>query len=67
MDPPGQQSEAHWNEEAKALLAGLIMFAVAHEDQDRKTLATVREYLTLPPEKFRTLLELMQDRMLPGD
>jgi type IV secretion system protein VirD4 len=26
------------------------MFAVAHEDQDRKTLATVREYLTLPPE-----------------
>ena len=32
MDPPGQQSEAHWNEEAKALLSGLIMFAVAHED-----------------------------------
>ena len=61
MDPPGQQSDAHWNEEAKALLSGLIMFAVAHEDQDRKTLATVREYLTLPPEKFRALLELMQD------
>jgi len=66
MDPPGQQSEAHWNEEAKALLAGLIMFAVAHEDQDRKTLATVREYLTLPPEKFRTLLELMQDSAAAG-
>lgn len=66
MDPPGQQSEAHWNEEAKALLAGLIMFAVAHEDQDRKTLSTVREYLTLPPEKFRTLLELMQDSDAAG-
>ena len=66
MDPPGQQSEAHWNEEAKALLSGLIMFAVAHEDQDRKTLATVREYLTLPPEKFRTLLELMQDSAAAG-
>ncbi len=61
MDPPGQVSEAHWNEEAKALLSGLIMFAVAHEEADRKTLATVREYLTLPPEKFRTLLELMQE------
>jgi type IV secretion system protein VirD4 len=61
MDPPGQQSEAHWNEEAKALLSGLIMFVVAHEDPDRKTLATVREYLTLPPERLRTLLELMQD------
>jgi type IV secretion system protein VirD4 len=66
MDPPGQQSEAHWNEEAKALLAGLIMFAVAHEDQERKTLATVREYLTLPPEKFRALLELMQDSTAAG-
>lgn len=66
MDPPGQQSEAHWNEEAKALLSGLIMFAVAHEDQDRKTLATVREYLTLPPERFRALLELMQDSAAAG-
>ena len=66
MDPPGQQSEAHWNEEAKALLSGLIMFAVAHEEADRKTLATVREYLTLPPEKFRALLELMQDSTAAG-
>ena len=52
MDPPGQVSEAHWNEEAKALLSGLIMFAVAHEDYGRKTLATVREYLTLPPNRL---------------
>lgn len=66
MDPPGQVSEAHWNEEAKALLSGLIMFAVAHEDFGRKTLAIVREYLTLPPEKFRALLELMQDSEAAG-
>lgn len=66
MDPPGQVSEAHWNEEAKALLSGLIMFAAAHEDPDRKTLATVREYLTLPPDKFRALLELMQDSTAAG-
>ncbi|MEL7394206.1 MAG: type IV secretory system conjugative DNA transfer family protein [Pseudomonadota bacterium] len=61
MDPPGQVSEAHWNEEAKAILGGLIMFCVCHEERDRRTLATVREYLTLPPEKLRALLELMQD------
>ena len=66
MDPPGQVSEAHWNEEAKALLSGLIMFAVAHEDEGRKTLATVREYLTLPPAKTRALLELMQDSDAAG-
>jgi type IV secretion system protein VirD4 len=61
MDPPGQVTEAHWNEEAKAILGGLIMFCVCHEDRDRRSLATVREYLTLPPEKLRSLLELMQD------
>lgn len=61
MDPPGQVQEAHWNEEAKAILSGLIMFCVAHEEHDRRNLATVREYLTLPPDRFRALLELMQD------
>ena len=61
MDPPGQVTEAHWNEEAKAILGGMIMFCVCHEDRDRRSLATVREYLTLPPEKLRALLELMQD------
>ncbi|MFD2845219.1 type IV secretory system conjugative DNA transfer family protein [Paracoccus cavernae] len=49
MDPPGQISEAHWNEEAKALLAGLILFVVCHEEAGRRTLVSVREYLTLPP------------------
>ena len=61
MDAPGQVSEAHWNEEAKAILGGLIMFCVCHEEKNRRSLATVREYLTLPPERLRALLELMQD------
>ena len=61
MDPAGQVQEAHWNEEARAILGGLIMFCVCHEDRNRRSLATVREYLTLPPEKLRALLELMQD------
>ena len=66
MDPPGQVTEAHWNEEAKAILGGLIMFCVCHEDRERRCLATVREYLTLPPEKLRALLELMQDSDAAG-
>ncbi|MEM6899807.1 MAG: type IV secretory system conjugative DNA transfer family protein, partial [Pseudomonadota bacterium] len=61
MDPAGQAQEAHWNEEAKAILGGLIMFCVCHEDRDRRSLATVREYLTLPPDRLKALLELMQD------
>ena len=61
MDPPGQTSDAHWNEEAKALIAGLILFCVVHEDVKRKHLGTVREYLTLPPERFQEFLSLMQE------
>ena len=61
MDPAGQVQEAHWNEEAKAILGGLIMFCVCHEERDRRSLATVREYLTLPPDRLKALLELMQD------
>ena len=60
-DPPGQVAEAHWNEEAKALLTGLILYAVCHEPPEDRTLATVRDYLSLDPENFRGLLKLMQD------
>lgn len=31
-DPPGQAGDAHWNEEAKALIAGLILHIVCHEE-----------------------------------
>ncbi|CAH0357344.1 Conjugal transfer protein TraG [Sphingobium sp. CECT 9361] len=60
-DPAGQSGDAHWNEEAKALIAGLILYAVVHEDREHRTLATVREYLTLAPKGFADLLTLMQD------
>src|SRR3954462_10019624 len=46
---------------AKALLTGLILYAVCHEQPQDRTLATVRDYLSLNPENFRGLLKLMQD------
>jgi type IV secretion system protein VirD4 len=60
-DAPGQSGDAHWNEEAKALIAGLILHSVTHEPADRRTLATVRDYLTLAPAGFAALLAAMQD------
>ena len=66
VDPPGQSGDAHWNEEAKALLGGLIMFCVAHEEPERRTLASVREYLTLPPDRLSALMALMQDSDAAG-
>ncbi|WP_229664720.1 type IV secretory system conjugative DNA transfer family protein, partial [Sphingomonas metalli] len=60
-DAAGQSGEAHWNEEAKALIAGLILHVVTTEPAHARVLATVREYLTLPPARFADLLAAMQD------
>lgn len=59
-DPPGQVREAHWNGEAAALIAGLILFCVCTEPPAQRNLARVRSYLTLPPEEFRGVIESMQ-------
>ncbi|ACM35483.1 MULTISPECIES: type IV secretory system conjugative DNA transfer family protein [Rhizobium/Agrobacterium group] len=61
FDEPGMAGEAHWNEEAKALIAGLILRVITHERVERRNLATLREYLTLSPEAFAALLKRMQD------
>ena len=65
-DAPGQAGEAHWNEEAKALIAGLILHVVTTEPADRRTLATLRELLTLPPARFAALLDAMSDSPAAG-
>ena len=59
-NPPGLTSEAHCNEEAKALIAGLIMYVALHENPDIKHLMAVRELLTRPPDDFGSPLSLMQ-------
>ncbi|RVL27239.1 hypothetical protein CN069_28995 [Sinorhizobium meliloti] len=58
--------EAHWNEEAKALIAGLILKIVAVESYGRRHLGTLREYLTLPPDRFADLLKGMQETDAAG-
>lgn len=55
-----QQGEAHWNEEAKALIASLLMHVVASEPAATRTLATLRDHLTLAPVGFASLLDRMQ-------
>jgi type IV secretory pathway TraG/TraD family ATPase VirD4 len=56
----GSAGEAHWNEEAKALLAGVILYVVAHEPPGRPTLSTMRELITSAPDVFQTMLGAMQ-------
>ncbi|WP_426232569.1 type IV secretory system conjugative DNA transfer family protein [Pararhizobium sp. DWP3-4] len=66
FDEPGQGGEAHWNEEAKALIAGLILTIVSDEPAHRRTLATLRQSLTLAPDAFAALMRRMQDNDKAG-
>jgi type IV secretion system protein VirD4 len=59
-DPPHQVQDAHWNEEAKALLTGLILLVATNDDPTRRTLNHLRELITLPPDAFYDLLQAMQ-------
>lgn len=59
-DAPGEAGEAHWNEEAKALIAGILLYVLAEEPPERRTLATLRDHLTAAPDAFFALLERMQ-------
>lgn len=58
-DAPGQAGEAHWNEEAKALIAGLLMHLACHGTPDRHGLPELRRLLTLPPREWAALLHAM--------
>jgi type IV secretion system protein VirD4 len=58
-DPPGQVSEAHWNDEARALIAGLLMHLACRGAPDCRGLAELRRLLTLPPREWQALLHAM--------
>src|SRR3546814_15182591 len=59
-DAPGEAGEAHWNEEAEALIAGLILHIVCQEPAGTRTLATLRARLTLAPPAFAAQLGALQ-------
>ena len=66
-DPPGQVGEAHWNEEAKALIAGLILHVVTTAGPKQRNLATVRDLLTTTPQRFEQVLKTMQASLAAND
>ena len=60
-DAPGEAGEAHWNEEAKALIAGILLWVACDPEsrgQDR-TLEAVRDCLTFAPDNFQRMLREM--------
>lgn len=59
FDEPGLSGDAHWNEEAKALICGLLLHVLVSQPEERRTLATLRHHLTLAPDAFRAVLAEM--------
>jgi type IV secretion system protein VirD4 len=54
------ETEAHWNEEAKALISGIILYVACHDDREHRNLTSVRDYLTLASDDLKALLTVMQ-------
>jgi type IV secretion system protein VirD4 len=58
--PAGRGGDSHfWDEEARALLSGLILHVASAAPVELRTLTHVRELLTLPPEPFALVIEEM--------
>jgi type IV secretion system protein VirD4 len=53
-------SDAYWDEEARALLAGLVLYVAACEPVVQRTLGRVRALLTAAPATFAGLIATMQ-------
>jgi type IV secretion system protein VirD4 len=66
FDAPGEAGEAHWNEEAKALIGGILLHILTQEPPARRTLAVLREHLTSAPAAFEILLTEMQASTAAG-
>lgn len=66
--PDGRlHDEMFWNEEARALLAGLILHVAASAPPELRNLAHVRSCLTLPPEQFEIMLgEMLESEAASG-
>jgi type IV secretion system protein VirD4 len=65
-DPPAHLGEAHWNEEAKALIAGLMLHAACSRPKAERTLATLRDLLSGSPDEFDGTLAAMQKSAAAG-
>jgi type IV secretion system protein VirD4 len=59
------ERDHHWNEEAKALLAAVMLYvALDPAEKDQRTLIRVRELITQPKDAFKETLALMQGSSL---
>ncbi len=54
-----KSSDPFWNNEGRAVIAGLLLHIAAHEPPEKRNLGRLRELLSLAPTEWRGLLEQM--------
>jgi type IV secretion system protein VirD4 len=65
-DPPHLGGEAHWNEEAKALIAGILLYVATARPAPLRTLTEARRLLTQSACGFTSLLDEMSGSRAAG-
>ena len=67
LPPDGKEGDqVFWNEEARGVLAGLMLHVAASAPSELRTLSHVRTLLTLPPDQFAALLAEMRESEAVG-
>jgi type IV secretion system protein VirD4 len=60
--PAGDRgTDQFWNNEARALVAGLVLHVAYNEAPENKNLGSVRDLLNLSPTRWKELLKLMSE------
>lgn len=59
LAPTDGKGEQFWNNEARALIAGLLLFIAEHEPPEHRNLGRLRDLLSLHPDEWRGLLDQM--------
>lgn len=61
LAPGDGKGDQFWNNEARAMIAGLLLHIAAHEPPEKRNLGRLRELLSLPASEWRGLLEQMAE------
>lgn len=63
--PEGRATDPFWANEARALIAGVLLFVAAHEPPEKRNLGRLRELLSLSGDDWKKLLIAMRQSPNP--
>lgn len=65
LAPADGKGDPFWNNEGRAMIAGLLLYIAAHEPPEQRNLGRLRDLLSLHPDEWRGLLDQMGESPYP--